>query len=70
METKTDIELKKEVTSALDSVLAPMHELERRGYTVDICTTTLQELNGDQPGCILNTTIFNLRVFKQTTEDL
>lgn len=70
METKTDIELKKEVASALDSVLAPMHELERRGYTVEIYTTTLQSLDGDQPGGILNTTIFNLKVFKQTTEEI
>lgn len=70
MQDITAQELKKRLELALDSALEPMHELERRGYTVEICTTTLQSLDGDQSGGILNTTIFNLRVFKQTTEEI
>ena len=70
MQDMTAQELKKRLELTLDSALEPMHELERRGYTVEIYTTTLQSLDGDQPGGILNTTIFNLKVFKQTTEEI
>ena len=41
MQDMTAQELKKRLELALDSALEPMHELERRGYTVEIDTHTL-----------------------------
>ncbi|MCB6541145.1 hypothetical protein LI168_03210 [Desulfovibrio desulfuricans] len=70
MQDITAQELKKRLELALDSALEPMHELERRGYTVEIDTHTLGSLGGTQPGGMLKTTIFTLKVFKQTTEEL
>ncbi len=70
MKERTDQELKSMLEHALDSALSPMHELERRWCTVSIDTSTLQELNRDQPDGLLRMTVFDLKVFKQTTEVL
>lgn len=70
MKDKTDSELKDLLASALDSALAPMHELERRGYTVEINPTTLTELDSGQEDGVRSTTIFNPRVYKTTTTTL
>ncbi len=66
----TDQELKQQLALALDATLEPMHELERRGYTVGIFPTTLRTVDGEQPDGTLKTTIFNLKVFEQITEEL
>lgn len=70
MKNKTDSELKDLLASALDSALAPMHELERRGYTVELDPMTLTELDPEQEGGVRRTTIFNPRVYKTTTTTL
>lgn len=60
----TDQELKQQLALALDATLEPMHELERRGYTVGIWPHRLSSC-----GCA-DQTVFSLKVYKQTTEEL